>query len=51
MKRILITNDDGFNSMGLQALREALNPLGQITIVAPATEKSACGLLLSPCVL
>ncbi len=43
MKRILITNDDGFNSMGLQALREALNPLGQITIVAPATEKSACG--------
>ncbi|MDE5591433.1 MAG: 5'/3'-nucleotidase SurE [Helicobacter sp.] len=43
MKRILITNDDGFSSFGLKALKEALQPLGQITIVAPASEKSACG--------
>ena len=43
MKRILITNDDGFDSAGLHALIEALRPLGHITIVAPTTEKSACG--------
>ncbi|MBE0491647.1 MAG: 5'/3'-nucleotidase SurE [Sulfurospirillum sp.] len=42
-KRILITNDDGFESDGLKALVEALQPLGQITVVAPTTEKSACG--------
>lgn len=41
-KRILITNDDGFESSGLLALAEALKPLGQVFIVAPSTEKSAC---------
>ncbi len=43
MKHILITNDDGFESKGLHALAEALRPLGQVTIVAPSSEKSACG--------
>lgn len=43
MKRILITNDDGFESPGLHALAHALRPLGQVIIVAPTTEKSACG--------
>jgi 5'-nucleotidase len=43
MKRILITNDDGYESLGLHALIEALRPFGQITVVAPALEKSACG--------
>ncbi len=43
MKEILITNDDGFDSKGLQALRNALEPLGNVTVVAPTTEKSACG--------
>lgn len=43
MKRILITNDDGYQSSGLLALKEALSPLGHVTIVAPASEKSACG--------
>ncbi len=43
MKRILITNDDGYQSPGLLALKEALAPLGHILIVAPAGEKSACG--------
>ncbi|WP_024954971.1 5'/3'-nucleotidase SurE [Sulfurospirillum arcachonense] len=43
MKRILVTNDDGFESEGLKALVEALRPLGQVTVVAPTTEKSACG--------
>lgn len=43
MKKILITNDDGFESKGLLALAEALRPLGHVTVVAPTTEKSACG--------
>jgi len=43
MKHILITNDDGYESVGLKALIEALSPLAKITVVAPAIEKSACG--------
>lgn len=43
MKRILITNDDGYESVGLVALKEALSPLGHIVVVAPSSEKSACG--------
>ena len=43
MKEILITNDDGFESEGLRALKEALTPLGRVTIVAPTLNKSACG--------
>jgi 5'-nucleotidase len=43
MKHILITNDDGYESKGLKALIEALKPLANITVVAPSTEKSACG--------
>lgn len=43
MKTILITNDDGFDSPALLALREALAPLGRVIIVAPSSQKSACG--------
>lgn len=43
MKNILITNDDGFESPALNALADALKPLAKITVVAPASEKSACG--------
>jgi 5'-nucleotidase len=43
LKNILITNDDGYEADGLKALIEALRPLGRLTIVAPATEKSSCG--------
>ena len=42
MKKILITNDDGFESAGLHALIEAVQDLGEVLIVAPANEKSAC---------
>ncbi|NLC28810.1 MAG: 5'/3'-nucleotidase SurE [Campylobacteraceae bacterium] len=42
-KQILITNDDGYESPGLHALVDALRPLGRVTVVAPTTEKSACG--------
>ncbi|MEO7189941.1 MAG: 5'/3'-nucleotidase SurE [Vicinamibacterales bacterium] len=43
MRRILVTNDDGYFSEGILALAEALGPLGQVTIVAPQLEASAVG--------
>jgi 5'-nucleotidase len=43
MKRILVTNDDGYRSDGIRALAEALAPLGEVTIVAPIEEASAIG--------
>jgi len=43
MRRILVTNDDGYRSEGLIALADALRPLGEVTIVAPMTEASAIG--------
>lgn len=42
-KHILLTNDDGFDAVGLKALIEALKPIAKITVVAPAKNKSACG--------
>ncbi len=42
-KRILITNDDGFEADGLAALRDALSDLGEVITVAPTLEKSASG--------
>lgn len=41
--RILLTNDDGIYAPGLRALRKELIKLGQVTVVAPATEQSAVG--------
>lgn len=41
--RILITNDDGVNSSGLIAAYDAVKDLGDVTIVAPATQQSAVG--------
>ena len=43
MKRILVTNDDGVTSEGLAALAAALEPLGEVIVVAPAKEASAVG--------
>ena len=43
MKHILLTNDDGFDAIGLKALIDALSPIAKITVVAPARNKSACG--------
>jgi 5'-nucleotidase len=42
-KHILVTNDDGYDAEGIVALVEALTPLAKVTVVAPSTEKSACG--------
>ena len=41
--RILITNDDGVESRGLLALKQALEPLGDIYVMAPETNQSAVG--------
>ena len=43
MRTILVTNDDGFFSPGIQALAAALGPLGEVIIVAPHSEASAVG--------
>ena len=43
MRRILVTNDDGYHSEGIIALADALKPLGAVTIVAPVLEASAIG--------
>ena len=38
--RILLTNDDGYHSEGIIALEQALCDLGEIYVVAPASEQS-----------
>ena len=43
MKRILITNDDGIQARGIRALAEVLSEIGEVYVVAPDREKSACG--------
>jgi len=43
MRRILVTNDDGYFSPGIHALADALRGLGVVTIVAPQAETSAVG--------
>jgi 5'-nucleotidase len=43
MPRILVTNDDGVHSEGIKALADALEHLGDITVVAPIQEASAIG--------
>lgn len=41
--RILVTNDDGIESRGLLALKQALDEMGEVTVVAPDTNQSAVG--------
>jgi 5'-nucleotidase len=41
--RILLTNDDGVYAPGLRALLPELRKLGEVVVVAPATEQSAVG--------
>ena len=43
MRQILLTNDDGYFSPGIEALASALGALGEVIIVAPQTEASAVG--------
>jgi 5'-nucleotidase len=41
LARILLTNDDGIDSEGLQAVRESLASVGEVVVVAPDREMSA----------
>lgn len=41
--KIVITNDDGYDQPGLEALHEAVRPLGEIVVVAPALPQSGVG--------
>ena len=43
MMRILVTNDDGIRSEGLEALAKALEPFGKVVSVAPLLEASCVG--------
>ena len=42
-RQILLTNDDGIFAPGIRALRKELTRLGNVTVVAPASEQSAVG--------
>lgn len=39
--RILVSNDDGLDAPGIHALARALEVIGEVWVVAPATEQSA----------
>lgn len=41
--RILVTNDDGIKSEGIKQLVLALKEIGEIYVIAPQREMSACG--------
>ncbi len=44
---ILLTNDDGVNSVGLWAAYDALSPIADVRVVAPASQQSAVGRSIS----
>ena len=41
--RILVTNDDGIFSQGIQCLADAMGEIGDVVVVAPDREQSATG--------
>lgn len=43
MTKILVTNDDGIHAPGIFALAQAMRHIGDVTVVAPATNQSATG--------
>ena len=43
MPILLVTNDDGVHAAGLAALARALEDLGDVHVLAPEREQSACG--------
>ena len=45
--RILLTNDDGVNSVGIWAAYEALSVFADVTVCAPAVQQSAAGRSIS----
>ncbi|MFA5713297.1 MAG: 5'/3'-nucleotidase SurE [Bacteroidales bacterium] len=47
MRKILITNDDGFNSKGIEALATLMENFGKVTVVAPLEAQSGMSTALS----
>ncbi|MFC6835705.1 5'/3'-nucleotidase SurE [Halomarina ordinaria] len=45
--QVLLTNDDGIEETGLQALHRALSSVADVTVVAPADDQSAVGRSMS----
>lgn len=43
MLKILISNDDGINSLGIYHLAKSISKIGKVTVVAPESERSASG--------
>src|SRR5215472_2235688 len=43
MSVVVLTNDDGIHAAGLAALETALAELGDVYVIAPEREQSACG--------
>src|SRR5215510_9303212 len=43
MTVLLVTNDDGVHASGLAVLASALDDLGEVHVLAPEREQSACG--------
>lgn len=41
--KILISNDDGIDALGIYELTKAMKEIGDVTVVAPQTEQSAVG--------
>jgi len=41
--KILVTNDDGYNSFGITAVADALQAIGDVTVVAPEQDMSGVG--------
>lgn len=46
--RILVTNDDGIDAVGLHVLARAMKPLGDVVIVAPDSEYSGYSAAIGP---
>lgn len=45
--KILISNDDGINSSGILAAKEAVESLGDVTVIAPSNQQSGIGRALT----
>ena len=45
--RILVTNDDGYDALGLRVLVEILRPFGEITVVAPKYHQSGMSMAVT----
>lgn len=41
-KLFLVTNDDGYEALGIRVLADILRGMGEVVIAAPQTEQSAC---------